>query len=230
MAVERELLVSILKLTKRGPIQRELVSRDARIPIQTANDMLRKFCDEGVIRLRGKTIEASPRQRVKVAIRAIESGADLERVCKALEWIEFENITSEVFEVNGYHVKKRFRFKWFGRRWEVDVVGRKEPMVLCADCKHWLRGWRRSAIVKTVGLQLERTEALADALPFLREKLELTNWRQATLVPVVISLVPASLKFYNNVPIVPILQLQNFLSELEGHVDLLMHLTTILQH
>jgi hypothetical protein len=49
------------------------------------------------------------------------------------------------------------------------------------------------------------------------------HWRQATLIPVILSLVPGPLKFYNKVPIVPILQLQNFLNELPAHTISLTH-------
>ena len=217
MAVERNLLISVLKLTKTGPVQRELVSRDARVPVQVADEMLKKLSDTGFIRYKGRLIEVSSNQRAKIAVHAVDLGADLERVCKVLEWSEFEDISATAFEVNNFTVKKRFRFKWAGRRWEMDILGRKEPLVACVDCKHWRRGWRRSAIVKAVEAQVERTQALAEALPSLHEKAGLVNWKKATLVPMVLSLVPGPFKFYNNVPIVPVLQLPSFLNELPAH-------------
>jgi len=221
--IERNTLVQILKLTKEGPIRRELIGKEARIPQQDAKRTLKKISDTGLIQLRGETVEASPSQRVKIAIQAIRLGADLEGVCKALGWLEFENIAAMAFEYDGFTVKRRFRFKWTGRRWEIDVLGLREPLVVCADCKHWLHGWRRSAIEKAVELQVARTKTLADALPLLREKIELTNWKSATLIPAVLSLVPGPFKFHGGVPIVPILQLQNFLSELPAHVTSLAH-------
>ncbi len=217
MAVERNLLISVLKLTKTGPVQRELVSRDARVPVEVADEMLRKLSDTGLIRYKGRLIEVSSNQRAKIAVHAVDLGADLERVCKVLEWSEFEDISATAFEVNNFTVKRRFRFKWAGRRWEMDILGCKEPLVACVDCKHWRRGWRRSAIVKAVEAQVERTQALAEALPSLHEKAGLVNWKKATLVPMVLSLVPGPFKFYNNVPIVPVLQLPSFLNELPAH-------------
>ena len=80
MTVERNLLRSILKLTKKGPIEKTLISRDAQIPIQIANDMLKDFSKAGFIQLKGKVIEASLNQRVKIAIHAIRLGADFESV------------------------------------------------------------------------------------------------------------------------------------------------------
>lgn len=217
MAVERNLLISILKLTKTGPVQRELVSRDARIPVQVADKMLKKLYDTGIIRYKGRLIEVPSNQRARMAVRAVELGADPERVCGVLDWDEFEEIAAKAFEANNFMVKRRFRFKWAGRRWEVDVLGCKEPLVACVDCKHWRRGWRRSAIMKAVEAQVERTQALAEALSSLHEKAGLVNWKKATLVPMILSLVPSPFKFYNNVPIVPVLQLPDFLNELPAH-------------
>jgi len=220
MAVERNLLISILKLTKTGSVQRELVSRDARVPVQVADEMLKKLSDTGLIRYRDRLIDVSLNQRVRMAVRAVELGADPERVCGVLEWNEFEEIAARAFEVNDFMVKRRFRFKWAGRRWEVDVLGCKEPLVACVDCKHWHRGWRRSAIMKVVEAQVERTQALAEAFPRLHEKVGLTNWKKVVLVPMVLSLFPSPFKFYNNVPIVPVLQLQSFLNDLPALISL----------
>jgi len=223
MAVERNFLVSVLKLTKGGPVAKELVAKDAGIPTQTADQLLNKICEAGLIQHRRKAIEASSNQRIKIAIHAINSGADFERVCRVLEWIEFENLAAAAFEANNFDVKRRFRFKWTQRRWEIDVLGCREPVIACVDCKHWSHGWRKSAIKKAVEAQALRAKVLAEILPSLQEKIGLVQWRQAILIPVVLSLVPSPLKFYNKVPIVPILQLQNFLNELLAHVTSLTH-------
>ncbi len=223
MAVERDILISILKLTKSGPIAKELVVRDANVPAQVTDKLLKKFRDAELIKWKDKTIEASSNQRAKIAIHAIKSGADFERVCRVLEWIEFENLAATAFEANNFVVKRRFRFKWAKRRWEIDVLGCREPLIACVDCKHWSHGWRGAAIRKAAEAQALRTKVLAEALPSLQKEIGLVQWRQATLIPVVLSLVPGPLKFYNEVPIVPILQIQDFLNELPAHATALAH-------
>lgn len=223
MTVERNLLRSILKLTKRGPIEKTLISRDAQIPVQIVDDMLKDFSKAGFIQLRGKVIEASLNQRVKIAIHAVRLGADFESVCNFLEWNEFEKIAATTFEFNHFNVIKGLRFKSAGRRWEVDVLGCREPIIVSADCKHWHHGWTKSAITKTIDAQMKRTQALANAVPTLREKMGLADWKEATLIPMVLSLFPAPLKFHRNTPVVPILQLQDFLNELPAHIDSMTH-------
>jgi len=223
MTLERDILISILKLTKSGPIAEEIIARDVNVPVQLTHELLNKFRDAELIKWQNKAIEASSNQRAKIAIHAIKLGADFERVCRVLEWIEFENLAATAFEANNFAVKRRFRFKWTQRRWEIDVLGCREPLIACVDCKHWSHGWRGSAIRKAAEAQALRTKVLAEALPSLQKEIGLVQWRQATLIPVVLSLVPGPLKFYDKVPIVPILQIQNFLNELPAHATALTH-------
>ena len=222
MTIERTVILSILKLTEKAPSSRDLISKDARIPVQATNDALQKMSAEGLIKLNSRAVEASPDQRVKLAIRAIRLGIDFEKACRALSWDEFESIAAAAFSANGFTIRKRFRFKHAGRRWEIDVIGCKEPMFVCADCKHWRHGWGKSASMKAVDAQVERTEALTRALP-IHQRLGLADWRKAIVIPMILSLIPSPSKFHNNTPIVPILQLQNFLNDLPAHINTLKH-------
>jgi hypothetical protein len=223
MMQERNLLVSILKLSKSELVQESLVSRGAQIPSQIAEGLIRKFCYEGLIQLKDGAVEASPNQRIKIAVRAIKLGADFERVCSFLDWSEFENIAVTAFEANYFTVKRGLRFTASGRRWEIDILGVKQSLVACVDCKDWHHGWRRAATVKAVEEQVKRTEALANAFPRLNEKIGYPDWKDAVLIPIVLSLYPSPLKFHEKTPIVPILQLQDFLYELLAHIDQLTH-------
>ena len=223
MIIERDILVSILKLTKSKPVSMELVASDAKIPVQDAEELLKRFRDTELRECRDGTIEVSSNQRVKIAIHAIKLGADFERVSRVLEWIEFENLAATTFEANNFVVRKRFRFESIQRRWEIDVLGSNKPLIACVDCKHWSHGWRNSAIKKAVEAQVLRTKVMAEALSSLQNKLGLSKWRYAILVPVILSLIQGPKKFHNKVPIVPILQIQNFLNELPTHVTALTH-------
>ena len=223
--IHREVFMSILKLTLKGPVSKALLSRDARVPSQVTDEVLRRFFDDGLVWLTDKTIETSLSQRVKIAIKALESGADFEKVCGFLSWQEFESIAVMAFGANNFLVEKRFRFTWANRRWEIDVLGCKEPLIVCVDCKHWHHGWGRSAITKAVEAQIERTKTLTEILHsshIIPKKLGLTSWKQGILIPLILSLVPGPFKFYKKSPIVPILQLQSFLSELLAYADTLM--------
>jgi len=223
MTNKTDVLISILKLTNSGAAAEEAVAMDANVPVQVTNDFLKGLREIGLIECENGKIEVSSNQRVKLAIHAINHGTDIERVCKVLEWIEFENFAATAFETNNFAVKRRFRFKASGRRWEIDVLAYSEPIVVCVDCKRWRRGWGNSAITKVAAAQAQRTEALAKAPHPLQRRIGLDGWRQATLFPAIISLFPGPVKFYKKVPVVPILQLQNFLDEFQGHTTELTH-------
>ncbi|MFB0567992.1 MAG: NERD domain-containing protein [Candidatus Bathyarchaeia archaeon] len=187
------------------------------------NEILDKFCLDGFCQQRRGVVEATPTQRVRVAVRAIQLGADFERVCGFLQWKEFENLAAEAFKANNYNITSNFHFKHAGKRFEIDLLARKEPLIVCVDCKHWHHGWSRAAIMKAVEMQMKRTKALADAFPVVYEKIGLETWKHAILIPTVLSLTQGSFKFYNKVPIVPILKIQNFLNELPAHTFSLTH-------
>ncbi len=213
MPYQRNTLLSVLKLTQEGPTTIRSISRDSHIPPQIVDETLQQFSHRGLLRMRDNKVEVSANQRLKIIICAIKLGGDFERVCRSVRWDEFENITAKTFSANNFTVERNFRFKQGGRRWEVDVIGFREPIIACVDCKHWRHGWGKSASVKAADAQLKRTEALGKTLP-AQGNLSLTGWKEAILIPIILSLVPGPLKFYNNLPIVPILQLRNFLNEL----------------
>jgi len=223
MIAEKDILASLLKLTKTGPVQKELIKKDARTSLQVMENVLKKLSEAGLIQQQRDLIEASPSQRVILAVKALKLGADYERVCKLLRWIEFESIAAQAFEANRFSVVKNFRFRNAGKRWEIDVLGCREPLIVCVDCKHWQHGWSRAAIVKAVEAQTERTRAFADALPDYYQKARLEGWKSAKLIPLILSLVPGPYRFHNGVPIVPVLQLQDFINRLPMEADSLTH-------
>jgi Holliday junction resolvase-like predicted endonuclease len=223
MNYERQVMSSILELTQRGPVSRELLRKTTQFDSAFLNKTLAKFSSNEFFQLKQNLIEVSPSQRVNLAFRVIMLGGDLERTCRLLKWTEFEGVAAEALQVNGFIVLRNFRFKREGKRWEMDVIGFREPLVVCIDCKHWRRRLTQSALIKAVEAQLERTKAFADALPNYWTKTRLNEWKTALIVPLILSLVSGSLKFYNNVPIVSILQLRDFINALPCEAHLLTH-------
>ena len=223
MTAKTDVLISILKYTNSGAAAKAIVAKEANVSVQVANNILMSLRESGLIEYENELIEVSSNQRVKLAIHAINQGTDIERVCKVLEWKEFENFAATAFEENNFAVKRNFRFKASGRRWEIDVIAYSEPIVVCVDCKRWQRGWGNSAITRVADAQAQRTEALAKNLQSIQRRIGLDNWKQAILFPVILSLFPGPVRIYNKVPAVPILQLQNFLDEFQGHRTELKH-------
>ena len=230
MAIERGLLISLLKLTKDGAILIETVNKDSRIASDIVRKLLEKLQNEGLINLKEDIVEINSDNRLKLAVKAASLGADIEHVSALFSWQEFENITGLALERNGYAVAKNVRFKHAARRWEIDVVGCRKPLFLCVDCKHWQHGLKSSTLRKIVEAQVERARALADTLPTSAFKLECAKWEKAKFVPMIFSLITSSSKFCGNVPVVPVLQLQDFLIQLPAQVESLMYFTKEFSH
>jgi len=219
MSVECNLIISLLKLTKNGAVLTENVKSDAHLPAVTSRNLLQKLQCEGLVYLKQESLEVETNGRLKLAVKAVSLGADMERISNLLCWQEFEEITAFALKNNGYAVSNNVRFKSGAKRWEVDVVGCRKPLVICIDCKHWQQAIAPPALKRIVNSQEERTRALADSLPNIALKLECAKWREAKFIPAILSLLPSSFKFYYEVPIVPILQLQDFLNQLPLYAE-----------
>ena len=219
MSVERNLVISLLKLSKEGTVLIESVKKEARITSAVTLKLLDKLQTENLIYLKNNSIEINNNSRLKLAVKAASLGADIEHISDLLCWQEFEEIAALALKNNGYVVKNNVRFKHEGKRWEIDVVGCKKPLVICIDCKHWQRAISPSALHKIVDLQAQRTLALADSLPNIALKLESAKWEKAKFIPAVLSLIPSAYKFCQKVPVVPVLQLQDFICQLPAYTE-----------
>jgi len=219
VSVERKLLISLLKLTKDGPVQRENVKEDSRLPTSVASTLLEKLQSENLAYLKNGLVEVDSESRLKLAIKAVELGADVQCISDVLVWKEFEAMAALALELNGYASQKNVRFKHKGKRWEIDVVACRKPLVICIDCKHWHNGMHPSTLAKMASFQVERVKAFADFLPNIDAPFTCTKWEQANFVPVIVSLIPFSPKFLGGIPIVPVLQMQDFINQLPLSID-----------
>ncbi|MEM0011119.1 MAG: hypothetical protein QXT84_05455, partial [Candidatus Bathyarchaeia archaeon] len=224
MLAEREILVAILKNTAdESNTSIEEISREAKIPRATALETLNRLCKSGFLTINGDKVFVNREQRLKIAVKSIGLGADVERVAGLLTWSEFEHFSKESFGLNGFRVLTNFRFKWFGRRWEIDLIGLRKPLVISADCKHWHSRWSGSASIEAARNQAERTRALAEASRRIKSKIGIDEWKYAYFIPLVLSLHPSQHKFYERIPIVPILQIGDFLQNVIVHLDEVNH-------
>ena len=219
MNVERNLIISVLKLTKKEPVLTESIKSEARLPTKTIQILLRKLQKESVINLENETVTVDSESRLKLAVKAAALGADVEVISHLLCWQEFEEIAAFALKNYGYNVLNNVRFKHAGKRYEIDVVGCRKPLVVCIDCKHWQKTISASSLRKIVEAQIERSKAFADSLPIPKLSLDCTKWSNTKFLPAIISLFPCPFKYYYEVPVVPILQLQDFLNQLPVHTE-----------
>jgi Holliday junction resolvase-like predicted endonuclease len=213
------MLISLLKLTKEGNVLIENVKKEARLPSIVMEKLIDNLQKENLIYLKKDLIEIDSSQRLRIAFKVLSLGGDIVQVSLQLSWKEFEKVASTALEQDGYTVYKNVRFQQAGRLREIDVVGCKKPLVLCIDCKQWNRGMTSSSLAKIVQAQKERTYALAESLPNLKLSMECARWSKAKFIPAILSLITGTLKFYDSVPVISILQLKDFLYHIPANVD-----------
>lgn len=217
--LEREFLVALLERTQGESLSRDSLRESFRVTNDAFEDFIDRLVAEELIAEIDGSFSASSSQRLEMAVRAIREGADFERVSRALGWLEFEEMVAYAFEENGYRVDRRFRFNAEGRRWEIDVLAVRRPLVVCAECKHWSKGLGNATARKIVETHLEKVRVLSENASRLLKRLKLRGWEKAVFVPVALSLQPARNKIYRRIPVVSVFELPSFLSEFEGQMD-----------
>lgn len=208
------MLIAILELTSHGPVLQETLYKHARIPQDISKKLLKTMQNCGLIYVHGDFVEVDDGRRLELAVRALKSGGDVETVSHTLQWKEFEAMAAFALESNGYAVQRNLRFKHGGRKWEIDVIGTRKPLAVCIDCKHWHHRLCTATIQKIVNEQINRVHALTGTLPNPIIKITVEPLESFKFLPVIISLIVNESKFGQGVPIVPILQLQDFLTNL----------------
>lgn len=197
-----------------GSFSVEAVSEFSRIPLEDTCILLARLAS-----LLGLDLDSSKlgfEDRFKVFLFLVRfSSKSLEDASSLLGWREFEKFSSFVLTCLGFEVFESFRFSCGGRRWEVDVLGFREPFVLALDCKCLRRGYRYT-VGRAVDLHLRRVEALASTVRS-RFKSLVSGWRRVLVTPILVTLKRSGFKVYRGVPVVPIGSLRGF-AESDLHV------------
>ena len=204
--------IALLHETKQNSAckTREVVAKSG-ICWSVIEDSLFQLEMVGALTLAGDEIRITPGQRLRIAELAMTRGSDPERIARELKWQEFESLVGQILSREGYATSNHFIFKHSARKYEIDVLGAKEPLVLCVDCKHWRRGWARSRIFAAAQNQLLRAQSLSEVFAFYEKKHHITSWWSVRLLPVVLALADVSSKLVDGVPIVSALRLRDFL-------------------
>src|SRR4030067_2561373 len=92
MIVERNLIMSLLKLTKDGPVLVEDVKEDSRLTTYIAMKLLQKLQREGIVYLVNDKVEAGSAGRLLLAAKAASLGMDAEQASSFLRWQEVVRI------------------------------------------------------------------------------------------------------------------------------------------
>jgi protease II len=133
----------------------------------------------------------------------IKNFEDLQKVSKEVIWQNFERLTAFIFEENNFKVKVNTVKTFKNKRRQYDVIARKNDETFLIECKKWTGArYRLSALKTAIKQHKERAE-------FFR------NLTEENVIPIIVTLIEEEIQFYEKIPIVPILKLNSFLSEVE---------------
>lgn len=212
--MRREVLKTLLKIKRTEDWSLTKLGEEARAPVETVRSILTEIADAVI--LKDDVVSIAEHGKVQIAIRCLNLAIDPLYISRYLDWREFEDFTAALVDAYGYAVYRSYRFKSINRRWEVDILAIKKPILLCLNCKHFLKqSW--SSLRRAALEELERAEALRQALPKLKlEPKPSKGWR---ILPTIITLLTPKFKFYDKIPIVKVTELGSFLEELSLHTD-----------
>jgi len=173
-----KILETILKLTaERDEVDSQEIAEYSLASESIVNEVLDKFDLKD---------RMSFEQRVKVALEAIRLGVDGERISRYLDWREFEGLAAEAFKEIGYEVYGDLRFKYGGRRHQIDLLAYNGILMLLVDCKHWKKPPSPSEEERMIVEQERRLIDLRDALSTLwRDSGDL---KEITLIPAILTI------------------------------------------
>jgi hypothetical protein len=219
----RRVIKVILSETQGGQVDVGKLCEELNVSNGALGDALARLGAEGLVTVEAGRLELSRDNRLGLAVKAIELGADFQTVSSCLGWLEFEELAAYVFEMNGHSVYRRFRFQAEGRRWEMDVLALRRPYIVCAECKHWTKGMGNSTARGIVEAHAEKTEVFSRHLAGLAKRVRAHRWGSATVVPLALTMSPTDMSIYRRVPSVSILALPSFLDEFGGQLERLVH-------
>ncbi|MEM2094977.1 MAG: restriction endonuclease [Candidatus Bathyarchaeia archaeon] len=160
--------------------------------------------------------DSSP--ELELSLKLLEKGVDAEEVCRIVGWRVFEEMVEYMLRYSGYFTFKHFRFSYAGRRYEIDVVAQRRPVMLSVECKRWKKSWQAHRIKRLVEAHRVRTWQLSKCLVDYRSSLSLWGWDHVVLYPIILMMGEVPSRVERGIPVVPIHRVRDFLDGFELHL------------
>lgn len=76
--------------------------------------------------------------RLSIVLKCIRDGTPAEVLARHVSWKDFEILSARVLGECRFNVLTNLRLRLSKKRYEVDVLAAKSPIILLLDCKRWL--------------------------------------------------------------------------------------------
>lgn len=167
------------------------------------------------LELDASTIHIPQKFKTPLILKAIESGIDLDQIIELLHWRDFESFCLMVFEYYEFTNIQNCHFTQNRKRYEIDVVTVKEPLIFAIDAKKWKTG-HAGALKTVVENHLNRIKDFSQYLanPLNRQKFQLKNSPDLRIIPLIITSKTYEIQIFHGVPIIPFFKLNGFIAEI----------------
>lgn len=191
----------------------ETLRKMLRITSDILEGALTYLEDQGLIRVSGKGVEVI--DTMNLAIMGLRIGLGHDTIANCLNWKDFERYVSRILEAHGYKIYRNLRGGFKGGKFEIDVFGHYGTMGVAVDCKHWKR--TRLGLMKNhVERHISRVELFTFAI---KAKVIDVSFHKGKILPIIVTLTEYPRKTINNVPIVPIFELNDFILNLKMYIE-----------
>lgn len=155
----RRFVVELLKQTSSGKTASlDVVAAHAHCSSDFGSDVLNSLD----IRQAEGRVSLPTGKRLDLAMGTARAGSF--EGGRYLTWQEFERFAEECLTELGYETMGNLRLVAENRRWQIDLVGVKSPLVLCFDCKHWITHSSPSRFRTAVERQVKVTRIITSRI------------------------------------------------------------------
>jgi len=210
--VRTRILIETLRESKNGGTVRidEVASR-AGASADLVREVLRNALESPV----SSKISPSSETRFRLAFEAARNGG-LRDAARVLTWQEFEKFAEECLAATGFQTTRGLMVTGETRRWQIDLVAMRGPMMLVFDCKHWNSPSYPSKFESAAEHQRLATMALIRN----SKARESFAGKQVWALPIILTLFDPRIQLTNGVVLLSIDKLADFLNGVTHYSDL----------
>jgi hypothetical protein len=158
---------------------------------------------------------------IGVAFCLLRIGVSPEKATSLLSWKDFETFCMRGLQIHGMEAIRGLRFK-NDRRYEIDVLGIGEGLILLIDCKMWSTKGRSGKIESVARDHLRKAKAFDEAIRFDSIDGLIRGTGKSQIIPVIVSWLDTGVvRSKDGVAIVSLRNFPSFLNSIDELEDFL---------
>lgn len=138
--------------------------------------------------------------QIEKILKKLKRGEDVERVFREEKWQDFEEFVAYILEAHGFKTKLRIRFE--KGKYEIDVLGERQNLILGVECKKWKGKTQSIAKLREAGEK------------HAKKCVRISKILNKRIIPVIVTLLDSGIEKESDVIFVPVFKLNYFLLNL----------------